>query len=150
MFKGSDKCTDLPMDLLKKTVTAPCTTFKDSAIKSVKDNIVNFVDNFKPKKLQTNMNRFEKEGYNWLKKAVNEGTIAITSADKGGPVIIVTSKTINDITAFKVQDPLRYIPLPSDPRPTSLLRRRLLDLWSHGIDMDYVTGEQSRCVVGLI
>ena len=90
IFKGSERSTDLPMELLKKTVTAPCTTFEDSAIKSMKDNIVNFVDNFKPRKLQNNMNRFEREGYDWLKKAVSDGTIAIKSADKGGAIIIVT------------------------------------------------------------
>ena len=107
-----------------------------------------FVENFRPKKAESNMNRFEKEGYNWLKKAVNEGTIAITSADKGGAVIIVTPKIIKELTAAKVSDPLRYRPLSDDP--TRMLRKRLLDTWSVGLDRQFITSEQSRVVVELI
>ena len=148
VFKNIDQANEVPMDLLKKPVTAPCTLFEDPAIKSAKDNIVNFVDNFKPKKLQSNMNRYEREGYVWLKKAVNEGQIAITSADKGGAIIIVTPQLIKDITRAKVEDPLRYRPLQADP--TGLLRARLLELWSCGLEKNYVSGGQSKCVVGLI
>lgn len=147
-FKGSQKTNDLPMDLLKKPLTTPCTSIEDSALKSMKDNIVNFVDNFKPKKLQSNMNRFEREGYAWLKRAVSEGTIAVTSADKGGAVIIVTPELIKEITASKVGDPLRYRPLPSDP--TALLRKRLLKVWTTGLEKEFVSSEQSRGVVGLL
>ena len=148
IFKDSVKSNDLPIELLKKPFTAPCNMFEDPAIKSAKDNIINFVDNFKPKKLQSNMNRYEKEGLDWLKKAVNEGIIAITSADKGGAVIIITPAMIKDITAAKVGDPLRYRPLMKDP--TADLRGRLMALWTHGLEENYVSGSQSKSVVGLI
>ena len=67
----------------------------------------------------------------WLKKAVKDELIAVTSADKGGGIIIVTPQIIKDITSDKVGDPLRYRPLVSDP--TGNLRGRLLDLWSSGL-----------------
>jgi len=148
VFKNSARVNEVPMELLKKPVTAPCTSFEDPAIKSAKDKIVNFVDNFKPRKLESNMNRYEREGYMWLKKAVKDGLIAITSADKGGAIIIVTPQIIKDITSAKVEDPLRYRPLQTDP--TGSLRGRLLELWSSGLERKYVSGEQSKCVVGLI
>ena len=50
------------MQLLKKPLTSPCSSIQDSAIKSAKDDIVNFVENFHPKKVESNMNRFEKRG----------------------------------------------------------------------------------------
>ena len=46
-----------------------------------------------------------------MKKAVSGGTIAITSADKGGTVII------KEITAFKIGDMSREEPLDGDPTP---------------------------------
>ena len=82
----------------------------------MKDEIITFVDNFKPKRLQSNMNHFEKEGYNWLKKAVNERVIALTSADKGGAIIIVTPEIIKDITAQKFHTMLCHS-LPCHARP---------------------------------
>ena len=148
VFKDSETSNDVPMSLLKKPVTSPCFDVEDSAIKSVKENITTFVENFKPKRLQSNMNRFEKEGYNWLKKAVNDGTVAITSADKGGAVIIVTPDLVKEITAAKVSDPLRYRPLSSDPTPT--LKTRLMNLWKTGYNESYVSPSQARSVVGLL
>lgn len=150
MFKDSEGLTssDIPAKLLKKQVTSPCLEFKDPAIRGVKEDAVNFVENFKPKKLQNNMNRFEREGYDWLRKSVREGSIAITSADKGGAVIIVTPDLIKEITASKVTDTARYKPLDKDPTPA--LRRCLLDQWGYGFDRGFVSAEQAKKVTGLI
>ena len=126
IFKDSTGSNDLPVELLKKPITSLCSKIDDSAIKTVRDNIVTFVETVQPKKCQPNMNRFEKEGYDWLKKAVSEGTIAVTSADKGGAIIIVTPEIIKELTAEKVSDTRRYRPLQRDP--TTELRSKLIDL----------------------
>ena len=150
IFKGSEHLApgEIPSKLLKKQVTSPCLQFKDPAIRAVKDDAANFVENFKPKNLQSNMNRYEREGWNWLNKSVRNGTIAITSADKGGALIIMTPDMIKDITETKVSDSARYRPLDTDPTPE--LRRRLLDRWESGYGQGFVTAEQSKKVVGLI
>ena len=116
-----------PQKLLKKQITSPCFEINDPAIKTIKEDAANFVENFKPKKLKSNMNKFEREGLDWLKKAVREGIIAVTSADKGGAIIIITPDKIKDITAEKVNDTSRYKPLDKDPTPE--LRNKLLSLW---------------------
>ena len=136
------------MSLLKKPITSMCTNVEDPAIRSVRESIVSFVDNFKPRKQQSNMNRYEREGYNWLRNAVKDDIIAVTTADKGGSVIIVTPELIREISHSKVSDPVRYRPLSTDP--TQTLQNRLLDLWSIGLEETYVSPEQSRVVVGLI
>ena len=76
------------------------------------------------------------------------GTIVVTSADKGGSVIIVTPELIHEITLTKVSDPLKYQPLSTDP--TQTLQSKLLDLWGKVIEERYVSPEQSRVVVGII
>ena len=94
LFHGSDKVNDLPPDLLKKPVTATCTDFKDPVVKLVHGDITNFADNVTVKKMSSNMNKFEREGLDWLVKAVKDGKLAITEADKGGAIIIVTPDVI--------------------------------------------------------
>ena len=81
LYKDSERTNDVPMSLLKKPITSMCTNVEDPAIRSVRESIVSFVDNFKPKKQQSNMNRHEREGYNWLRNAVKDGIIAVTTAD---------------------------------------------------------------------
>ena len=80
---------------------------------------------------------------------MKDGTIAVTSADKGGVIIAVTPDIIKEITASKVNDLSRYKNLgPEDP--TQGLRKRLMSLWCTGWVSDYVPAEQLKTVVGLI
>ena len=50
LYKDSERTNDVPMSLLKKPITSMCTNVKDPAIRSVRESIISFVDNFKPKK----------------------------------------------------------------------------------------------------
>ena len=148
LFKEKESTSDIPSKLLKKQITTPCFEINDPAIKTIKEDALNFVENFKPKMLKSNMNKFEREGLDWLKKAVREGIIAITSADKGGAIIIITPDKIKDITADKVNDTSRYKPLDTDPTPE--LRNKLSSLWKNDFSSGFITAEQSKKVVGLI
>lgn len=78
-----------------------------------------------------------------MKKAVSGGTIAITSADKGGTVII------KEITAFKIGDMSREEPLDGDPTP-DLRKQLILHLWSSGFVSGFVNTGQAKAVVGSI
>ena len=148
-FKGKNSNTDVPLALLKKEVTSTCTTFDDPAIKDVRDGVAAFVENFTPKRLKTNMNKFEREGFDWLSKSVREGTIAVTSADKGGAIVVMTPELIRNITNQKVSDISRYKCLGSKD-PTPVLRKTLLNLWGTGCEQSYVTTGQAKKTVGLI
>ena len=148
VFKGSEKEEVIPPSLQKKPITTPCLNVKDSVIREVKDSITNFVENLKPKKLSTNMNKFEQEGYNWLVKNISQGNIAITSADKGGAIIVTTPQVIREITEAKLNDPTRYRKIQCDPTP--VLQERLENVWVEGHRKEFVTAEQAKKTIGLI
>ena len=58
----------LPPELLKKDVTTTCTAPVSTITKLCKDKLVKLVENIKPKKFKNNLNRFEREGLQWLKQ----------------------------------------------------------------------------------
>ena len=148
-FKDSESSADVPMDLLKKKVTAPCLTVEDPVITQIKSTLVNFVDNIKDKPLKSNMNRFEKEGLEWLKSAVNEGKIAVTSADKGGAIIVVTPEIIKDITKKKLEDTSCYTDI-GQTNPLPALKSKMEKQWVQGYTESYVTRDQIKKTVGVI
>ena len=149
LYKDNDVSPDLPSELLKSNVTSTCTTFEDPVIKQVKSSLVTFVENVNPVKPKTNMNKFELEGLNWLKSAVKSSKIAITSADKGGAIIIVTPAIIKDITAEKVSDTKRYKNVGTES-PIPKLKEDLHQHWSDECEKEYVTVDQTKKAVGVL
>ena len=148
-FKDSEMVNNVPLCVLKKSVTSTCNVIPDPAISQVKQKINTFVENVKPKRPTSNMKRFEQEGLDWLKAAVRDGKIAITSADKGGAILILTPVMIKSLTEEKLTDPNRYINLDKkDPIPE--LSRELLDHWKVGVEEKYVDSKQAKSTVGLI
>ena len=108
LFTDRDSSSDLPSKLLKKSITPPCTTFRDIAIRAIKQQITEFADSLAPARAKTNMNMFEREGYQWLLDAVSTGTVAVTKADKGGAIIVTTPETIWDLCLAKLKDGTQF------------------------------------------
>ena len=149
VFKDSTDEPDIPMSLLKSTFTTPCSSCLDPVVNQGGDAMRKFVENVKPRKVVGNMNRFEREGFNWIKQATKEGSIAITQADKGGCMLIVEPSLITELTSEKLLDIKRYKLLGNtDPLPT--LRKELLNKWKTAVNNDYVSIRQARDTVGLI
>ena len=65
---------DIPPALMKKDITAPCVS-KDKCISTLCKTITEFADNLIPSKPPPNLNRFEREGFKWLKSAVSQGKL---------------------------------------------------------------------------
>ena len=94
----------IPNALLRNEVTTECSTVKDKSVSYVKESIIKFASELTtPRKIVSNMNRFENEGLNWLLKAVKNRLIAITVADKGGSVLIVRPEIIQAKTTEKTK-----------------------------------------------
>ena len=148
-FKEGVSKPDLPSKLLAKPITASCTVFSDTAIRTVKDDITGFVENLVPPKSQSNMNMFERQGYQWLLKATSNGTLAITKADKGGAIILTTPETIWELCLSKLQDCTQFTDLGvTDPSPN--LQSKLLEAWKTGVTRGYISPSHAKTVVGLI
>ena len=141
--------SDLPANLLKKTLTSICTEVKDPVIGQIKSEINNFVENSNPPGLMSNLNRYEREGLSWLMNAVKENLVAITKADKGGSLIISTPDKIREITGEKLMNPEQYEPILNLDTP-NILRAKMLDLWKKGVSAGFVSKDQARKIVGLI
>ena len=151
VFKDSpvDSVPVLPAALLKKSFTSPCTSATDPVINQGATVIKNFGENLVPQPCPSNMNRFEREGLNWLREATKSGSIAISQADKGGCILIVTPELVLLSTSGKLADPSRYKPLgATDPLPG--LRSQLINKWKSAINNKYVSVTEAKGTVGLI
>ena len=126
VFKDSDRTDEVvPLSLLKNDVTKSAPLFKDPVVNKSRDTIINFASNVSPKPCKQRLNKFEREGLQWLKRAVKTKKIAITQADKGGCILIVNPDLIVSSTLEKLNDSDRYVPLgKSNPLPD--LRKELL------------------------
>ena len=106
IFKDSSESTtkEVPLSLLKKDVTSPAPLVKDTAVNQSRDAIRNFSANVSPQRCKHRLNKFEREGLQWLKNAVRSRKIAITQADKGGCILIVYPELIVSSTIEKLND----------------------------------------------
>ena len=150
LFKDTPNTENIvPLPLLKNDVTTPAPLVKDYVVNQSKEDIINFASNVEPKRFNSKLNRFEREGLQWLKSAVKSRTIAITLADKGGCILIVKPELIVSSTKAKLMDTKRYVCLgKSNPLPE--LRKEMLTLWKFGVLKAYVTPDQAKKTVGLI
>ena len=148
-FKDTENDNNVPNCLLKKSVTSTCDIFSDPAIAQAKQKLTTFVDNLEPKRPTNNMNRYEREGLNWLKTAVHDGRIAITSADKGGAILILTPTIIRTLTEEKLKDDNRYKHIGTKD-PTPEFSKELQDQWKIAINEGYVDSKQAKKTMGMI
>ena len=140
---------EVPLSLLKNVVTSPAPFSKDFVVNQAKEDIINFASNCVPKKCNSNLNRFEREGLRWLTSAVKSRKIAITQADKGGCILIVKPKLILSSTEKKLKETDRYCNL-GDKNPLPELKSLMMTLWKFAVTADYVTDYQAKKTVGLI
>jgi hypothetical protein len=139
---------EVPLSLLKNDVTSPAPLVQDTVINQARDAIRNFATNVSPEKCKHRLNKFEKEGLQWLKTAVRTRKIAITQADKGGCILIVYPDLILSSTKAKLNDTTLYKPLgKSNPLPD--IRGLLISMWKYAVTAGFVTAEQSAKTVGL-
>ena len=129
-------------------ISCPAPLVKDAVINQSKDAIRNFASNVCPSRCKTSLNKFEREGLQWLKRAVRTHKIAITQADKGGSILIVKPELIVSSTYEKLNDIKRYKPLGS-VNPLPGLRKELIVLWKYAVLENFVTCEQAAKTVGL-
>ena len=151
IFKDStsDANVNVPLSLLKSDVTASAPMFNDCAVNQARDMIKNFASNVNTAKSKSKLNRYEWEGLRWLENAVKIGKIAVTQADKGGCVLIVSPELIISSTQEKLLDTNRYIDLGSK-NPLPELRKELIMYWKYGVLKNFVEAKQSEKTVGLI
>ena len=151
MFKDANNNSDkiVPLSLLKNDITSSAPLCDDPVVNQSKDTIKNFASNVNPAKCKNKLNKFEREGLQWLKHAVRTRKIAITQADKGGCILIVPPDLIVSSTLEKLNDTSRYEVLgASNPLPN--LRKELITLWKYAVHKDFVTPIQAEKTVGLL
>ena len=72
----------------------------------------------------------------------------VTSADKGGAILVVTPAQMLELHMSKLSDTERYSPM-GNIDPTPVLSNKLHDLWSVGLRARYVSASQARKTVGI-
>ena len=138
-----------PGSLLRNEVTTACNLIRDKSVGYVKENISQFAsDMVRPRKVESNMNKFEKEGLEWLLEAVKNKVIAVTLADKGGAILIVKPEIIQAKTIEKLKDVNRY-KCVGKTNPIVDLKKKLNSAWEQGIKEGHVTNDESKKTVGL-
>ena len=148
IFKDSDSNINIPIELLKNEITPSCNEFFDPVIKQVKNEIVEFSNNVNVMKPKRNLNRFEKEGLFWLRQAIKDEKIAITSADKGGAILVLNPSQIRATTEEKLTDISRYVNIGLE-NPLPNLKRNLNEVWIEGFNKGYVTKDELNKTMGL-
>ena len=98
--------------------------------------MVEHANNAIPSKVKANMNIFERQGLRWLIDAVKAGKIAITSADKGGAILVVSPDNIERTTSEILNNPARYKKIGvSNPLPAC--KQNLYKVWVRGLELNY-------------
>ena len=77
-----------------------------------------------------NLSKDEQEGLQWLMKETKNGNIAVVKADKGGALLIVKPKLLEDAVMEKLENLNLYQKLDADP--IEALHDELFKVWVKG------------------
>ena len=99
------------------------------------------------KRKLSNLTSDEIEGMQWLERNVNNGTIAITKADKGGATLIVYPELLRNMSLEKIQNESLSEKLDKDP--TKDLHKKLVHLWIKGKNSALITPKTAYDIMGI-
>ena len=94
-----------------------------------------------------NINKEEEKGLEWLIHETNESNIAVVKADKGGAILLVDPKILENSVQDKLDNPSLYEKLETDP--TESLHNELFSTWVKGKKMEFVTKNEAARVMGV-
>lgn len=143
-----DKFT-IPQKLRRKVYTSAQASSDNIVNESVKRMSTLLDDKLRDSKdsSTSNLSTDERKGLKWLQNRIDNGSIAITKADKGGATLIVTPQLLYKKTMEKLQNDKIYQKLQSDP--TKDLHKELYDLWVQGKNSNYVTPKVAKDIMGI-
>ncbi len=118
-----------------------------TSMESELDQLLQSCTSRKPKKRKQNLTPEEKAGLKYLEKRVDSQTIAITSADKGGSILIVDPQMLRKKTLEKLHNPNLYKRLDKDP--VSTLKDELFKIWVKGKEKSFISAEEAKYVMGV-
>ena len=98
-------------------------------------------------KKKSNISKAEQDGYKWLKKHVDDEKIVVCQADKGGAILLVDAKLIEEKVQEKLFDKNLYTELQNDP--SLLLYDELFNTWKYGSEKGFVTPDEAYEVAGV-
>ena len=85
----------------------------------------------------------------WLRQALKDENIAISSADKGGAILVLNPSQIRATTEEKLTDISRYVNIGLE-NPLPNLKRNLNEVWIEGFNKGYVTKDELNKTMGII
>ena len=83
----------------------------------------------------------------WLIKETNQSNIAVVKADKGGAILIVDPKLLENAVDDKLRNNNLYECIDSDP--TEALHNELFDAWVNGKNLEFVSSSEAARVMGI-
>ena len=140
----------LPSKLSHKRYTSSQPT-NENAVNNIVQNIteehngrLQFQNSLSRKK---NIIKNEEEGLNWLIKETNESNLAVVKADKGGAILLVDPKILEEAVQNKLENPDLYEKIEADP--TDSLHNELFSTWVKGKKAEFVTKDEAARVMGV-
>ena len=91
---------------------------KNKLLDNVCSKITNLVNSIEVSKIKkyNNLTFLEKKGLHWCIKMKQNKIIHFSQADKGGAIVLLDPNVVNEVILSELQNPSKYILLPSDPR----------------------------------
>ena len=141
---------DHKKDKLRVPNYHPTNLSNDRALKQAAEHLstkANTIDSMKSHPEPPNLSQAELRGLEWLRRSTEAGEIAITKADKGGAILVVPPRLLEQKIAEKVNDPDLYVKLNDDPRIDTY--ERLYNHWLEGKTAEHVTTQEAKKVMGI-
>ena len=138
---------DLPSNLRLPHLSTPASS-NDPLIDAVCEDLLSYIEHFKPVSLKSNVTYLERIGLKWILEEVKKGDLQFVRADKGGALCIMERSFMRELELKKLQDISQFECLgKEDPIPA--VTNNLLDLWRSGEASGFVDRDISYKVVGL-
>ena len=101
---------------------------KNKLLDHVSNKISNVADSLAISRFSkyNNLTFLEKRGLFWCLKMKRDYKVHFSQADKGGAIVLMDPNVVNQVILSNLQNPTKYVLLPSDPR--SDIESSLLDL----------------------
>ena len=121
--------------------------YSDKLLDDIISDIKYRVNDMKTPRIRSNLTYQEHNGLVWCKKMVRQRLLYISRVDKGGSIIVLNAKDVEDIIESHLNDPAKYNPLESDPR--TVIRSDIVEALTRLIEDGVFTTTELHSICGI-
>ena len=121
--------------------------FSDKLLEDIVTDVKTRVGEIRTKRIKSNLSKREYTGMMWCKKQVKERALYISRVDKGGSIMILNARDVEQLIETNLSDTNKFSPLPKNP--SDQIRTTIISKVQEFIGNETLSQKELHAICGL-